>query len=148
MDKLNRWICDQIAKLDKNNGHKTHKGSLGMDLCLPYAGQPLSTISVKQLSSYYSAFCIPSLPATRPPPLLSCCWEGEHCYKRGGFPLSLMRTKQGFCPHFCGVMNVDSPYGSETVSALAIYCNPAKPYMFFINSVEGYTAYATEGVFS
>lgn len=103
---------------------------------------------MKQLSSYSSAFCLPA--CLLHDHLLSSTAGGKMSTATnvGGFPMSIMRTKQGFCPHFCGVTNVDSPHGSETVSALAIYCSPAKPYVFFINSVKGEAAYATEGVFS
>lgn len=138
LGKRNSWLQEQTAKLDQNNGHKTHEGALAMDLCLPCAGQPLwapclcsSSPVTPLLSAFFSshscALCLPSLPATPPPPVLCCCWEGERCHKTGGSSLSVMGTKQGFRPHFCGVTNVDSPCGLETVSALAIYCSSAKP---------------------
>lgn len=92
---------------------------------------------MKQFSSYSSAFCLPA--CLLHDHLLSFAAGGKAstATKVGGFPMSVMRTKQGFCPHFCGVTNVHSPYDLVTVSALAIYCNSAKPDVFFINSVKG-----------
>lgn len=96
LGKLNRWIWEQTTKLDQNNGRKTHKGALAMDLCLPCAGQllwapslwsssPVTLLLSAFFSSYSSALCLPSLPATPPPPLLCCCWEGKNCHRIGGF---------------------------------------------------------------
>lgn len=150
---------NKLLSLAKTTATKHTGDLLAMSLCSPSAEQPLQAPSLRRHhlcgAALWLLFCFPHTQLLCNHHLLSSAAAGKistatkvwfNCVLFWFFRHVNNEDKIRFLATCLWVTNFSSPYASETVSS--VYYSPAKPYVFFINLVNGQAAYATEGIFS